>query len=93
MSYTDVEDQAESMTVGIPAGSPESLESYSERVSLLPPDVVFQTVTYKSTHIVTREDSSSQDEGILDERGTSKSAFTVISLLLVGNNVPSLLFT
>jgi hypothetical protein len=66
--------------------SSESLESYSERTSLLPKDANHGTLDYKSTAIVAEEiqrTSENESEPLLDER-PSQSVFAIIGLLLIG---------
>jgi hypothetical protein len=64
--------------------SAQSIDSYWESTSLLHPDLEEQSPNYKSTEIVTTEESGSQDEDSLDNHPTQKSVFAILSLLLIG---------
>lgn len=72
--------------------SSESLDSYSERISLLPKDDDLVVADYKSTAIVTAESSQSQDvesDPLLGgEELPQGGVFAIIGLLLIGENYP-----
>lgn len=67
--------------------SSESLDSYSERVALLPKDGDIVVADYKSTAVATGETPQSQgaeSEPLLGEEPVPGNAFAIIGLLLIG---------
>ena len=68
--------------------SSESLESYSERISLLPPDRENEPFNYKSTAIITTEPSDSDTERSPTNFLSPKGVFGILSLLFIGNILP-----
>jgi len=68
--------------------SSESLDSYSERISLLPKHGDSMVIDYKSTAVVTAESSRSQDVEsdplLAPEELQPGGVFAIIGLLLIG---------
>lgn len=93
MAERDIEERAwysasKSRNDDTSSESSESLDSISERVSLLPKDGDLAAADYKSTVIVAAESSQSRDlesDPLLgEEQPEPGRAFAIIGLLLIG---------